>query len=73
MTLSQQASWETSTYVVATTRVFVIFGMTYLVKSSYQLYQRLRSSNSSDSIQNRGESHSSSPHMMCRPSADGTQ
>ena len=67
---SQQASWETNAYVVATTRVFVVFGLAYMAKNSYQLYRRLRASNGGTVIQDRSKSHSSFLSMTWRPCAD---
>ena len=64
MTSSEQASWETNTYVVTTTRIFVVLGLTYLIKISYQVYRRLRTSNGSTVIHDRSESHSSSLYTM---------
>ena len=39
---SEQSSWEESVYVIADTRILVIVGLTYLVRSGYQLWQRIR-------------------------------
>lgn len=40
---SQQDSWEDNVYFVTTTRVLMAFGLTFLVRSVCQLYQRMRS------------------------------
>ena len=45
-TQSQQDSWQNNIYILSTTRVVMIIGLTLLIRSSYQLYQRKRSSSS---------------------------
>ena len=40
---SQQGSWDDNVYFVTTTRIFMALGLTFLVRSVYQLYQRMRS------------------------------
>lgn len=73
MTSYQQASWETNTYVVTTTRILVVFGLTYLVKSSYQLFRMLRATANGTVTSERSEYQWSSVHTICGPSADGDQ
>ena len=39
---SHQDNWENNVYLLATTRVLVALGLTFLVRSVYQLYQRMQ-------------------------------
>ncbi|KAM0799852.1 hypothetical protein BDR22DRAFT_890124 [Usnea florida] len=41
---SQQDSWQSNVYVISTTRVLVAIGGTFLIRSAYHLFQRMRSS-----------------------------
>ena len=41
---SQQDSWQSNVYVINTTRVLIALGSTFLIRSAYQLFQRMRSS-----------------------------
>lgn len=36
LTLQQQSAWEDNVYVLTTTRILVIVGVTYLVRNLYQ-------------------------------------
>ena len=36
LALQEQSAWENSVYVLTTTRIFVIVGVTYLFRSLYQ-------------------------------------
>ena len=49
---SQQQSndWDSNIYVVTVTRVLVVVGVTYLIRSVYQYVTRLRSPNNGNSI-----------------------
>lgn len=40
---SQPGNWESNLYVVSTTRVLMAFGLAFLIRSVYQLFQRMRS------------------------------
>ena len=42
-THSQQDNWQNNIYILSTTRVLMVIGLTFLIRSSYQLYQRMRS------------------------------
>ncbi len=50
---SQQSDWDSNAYVVWTIRALVIVGVTYLGRSSYQLWQRFRTANGTGSTQGR--------------------
>ncbi|CAD6592931.1 MAG: hypothetical protein ASARMPREDX12_007127 [Alectoria sarmentosa] len=39
---SQQDNWENNIYLLTTTRILMALGLTFLVRSVYQLYQRMR-------------------------------
>ena len=41
-TTSQQANWQNNIYILNTTRVLMALGLTFLIRSLYQLYQRMR-------------------------------
>ena len=40
---SQQGSWENNVYFLTTTRVLMVLGLTFFIRSVYQLVQRMRS------------------------------
>ena len=40
---SQQGSWENNVYFLTTTRILMALGLTFLIRSVYQLFQRMRS------------------------------
>ena len=42
--------WDSNIYVVTVTRILVVVGMTYLIRSVYQYVTRLRSPNNGNSI-----------------------
>lgn len=39
----QQDNWDNNIYVISTTRVLIALGLTFLIRSVYQLFQRMRS------------------------------
>lgn len=53
---SQQANWENNVYILSTTRVLMAVGVTFLIRSIYQLCQSMRSvgSNARGSVADAG-------------------
>ena len=70
---SQHFHWENNLYVLTTTRILVMFGLAYLIKSSYKLYQRLGPLIGSLDVLERSVSHSSCFCPDKEPFADQTQ
>lgn len=56
MASSQQDGWEGNIYVLTTTRITIVFGLTYLVRSCYQLYRMMRAPDDGTAVANRGRS-----------------
>lgn len=50
---SQEDNWQNNIYILSTTRVFMVLGLTYLIKISYQLYKTTRASDDSTLVSNR--------------------
>ena len=59
MTSSQNANWESNIYVLTTTRILGVFGVTYLIKVSYHLYKTIRASSHTTTISGRSRSYPS--------------
>lgn len=41
-TTPQQDDWQNNIYILSTTRVLMALGLTFLIRSLYQLYQSMR-------------------------------
>ena len=52
---AQRDNWENNVYTLTTTRVLMALGLTFLVKSVYQLFQRMRTAD--DNAGAHGRSH----------------
>lgn len=59
MTSSQDTDWMSNIYVLTTTRILGVFGVTYLIKVSYQLYKTTRASDDRAVISGRSRSYPS--------------